>query len=184
MSDCRRSDTELVASALSGDHSAWDDLIDRYHTLIYGVAVQLGAAQPDAEDIFQNVCLTLYQHLRTLRDSSRISRWLVAVTRQEVLRLRRRRTETSLDAIPEHRLPILGSELDAGLMKLEREHVVRLALRDLSPECRALLEALYGEDEASYEAVARKLGLPLGSIGPKRGRCLARLRERLASHGY
>jgi RNA polymerase sigma factor (sigma-70 family) len=72
--------------------------------------------------------------------------------------------------------------LDVALERLERAQEVREALGSLSERCQSLLKALYYErDEPDYRRVAEQLGMPVGSVGPTRGRCLERLLEALDS---
>jgi RNA polymerase sigma factor (sigma-70 family) len=81
----------LVAACLAGDSASWDALIARYQGFIYALALRMGLSAPDADDVFQNVCLSLFQHLGELRDANRLSSWLATMVKQEVWRLGRRR---------------------------------------------------------------------------------------------
>lgn len=169
-------DTELVSACLAGDAAAWDALIARYQGLIFGVALRLGFPTADAEDVFQNVALKLCLHLKDLRDIDRLSAWIGAVTRQECFRSRRRAPHACLDDLPE---PASEDDLADAVLREERAHLVRMALKSLSPECQALLDLLYGPEPASYAEVSERLSMPMGSIGPRRARCLERLRKNL-----
>ena len=84
------SDPALIAACLEGDYPSWDALIERYQGFVYTLTLRMGVSGPDADDVFQNVCISLFQNLRELRDADRLSSWLAAVTRQEVWRLARR----------------------------------------------------------------------------------------------
>ena len=187
------SDAALIAACLEGDLPSWDALIARYQSFIYTLTFRLGVSSPDAEDIFQNVCIRLFQHLGELRDASRLASWLAAITRQEVWGLARRPSSLPLSGVVENERtsptacfgaqPPLSPE-DAAL-RLEQEQIVRLGLQDLSEPCRELLSLLYGEASAcSYADAAARLALPVGSIGPKRARCLEQLKKILAGYGY
>jgi len=71
------------------------------------------------------------------------------------------------------------------MQSLEDEQAVRRALGAMGERCRRLLRALYFDPSlASYDEVAARLGIPRGSIGPTRQRCLARLREELERAGF
>lgn len=189
-----RTDAELVAACLSGDTAAWDALIARYQNFIYGLPLRMGLSAADAEDVFQNTCLKLFQHLGELHDVQRLSGWLAAIIRQEVWGLWRRRGSQPLSDLPEGGQMLesarpLGAEPAPSpeelILNYERQHLVRLGVQELSEECRKLLTLLYGEEAAcSYAEVAQRLSIPLGSIGPKRARCLERLRKNLEKFGY
>jgi DNA-directed RNA polymerase specialized sigma24 family protein len=58
--------------------------------------------------------------------------------------------------------------------------VIRLATQRLAPHCRRLLGLLMGDDDLPYKEIAEQLSMPIGSIGPTRGRCLEHLRQILA----
>ena len=171
-----KTDREVIAGCLAGEASAWEALVARYQGFLFSVALDFGLTQTDAEDVFQNVCLKLCLHLRELRDPDRLMAWLGALARQECLRLRRRRGCESLDDAAE--LAADGTPVDA-LLRQERAHAVRRGLERLLEECRRLLALLYGSEPLPYAAVAARLGLPLGSIGPRRARCLERLRKNM-----
>ncbi len=70
--------------------------------------------------------------------------------------------------------------LDAGLLKDEQVRAIRMASERLSPRCRCLLGLLMGDDDVPYKEIAEQLSMPIGSIGPTRGRCLEHLRQILA----
>src|SRR5436190_17716394 len=79
----RKSDTDRVRQCLTGDQGAWSELIDRYQRLIYSVARSLSQSSEDAADVFQQVCLELYQRLPELRDAESLPAWLITVTRRQ-----------------------------------------------------------------------------------------------------
>src|SRR5580692_10240464 len=94
-------DSQLIAACLAGDASGWDRLIARYQGLIYTLARRMGMSSVDADDVFQNVCLRLYQHLADLRDTRRLAAWLISTTRREVWHLRRHRGAPSVQDLSE-----------------------------------------------------------------------------------
>lgn len=182
-------DAELIALCLTDVAQAWDALIDRYAPLIYTVARRAGLSKQDAEDLFQEVCLQLYDHLSGLRDVGRLSAWLVTTTRRAVWRARRKEKAPSFSEVSEDdweleaALPVGAAQPDTpeqALLEVERRWRVRECLRQLSPLCRGLLEMLYGRDPAaSYTEVARELKMAVNSVGPNRARCLEHLRKKI-----
>lgn len=87
----RLADPELIARCLSGDARAWDVLLERYESLIYSALNRAGLSPADADDVFQEVCLLLLNHLESLRDTQRLSGWLLSVARREAWRVHKRR---------------------------------------------------------------------------------------------
>jgi DNA-directed RNA polymerase specialized sigma24 family protein len=69
-----------------------------------------------------------------------------------------------------------GPEIDERLLADERAQAVRVALSDLPGQWQQMLQLLMADPPASYAEISSQLGLPIGSIGPTRGRCLERLR--------
>jgi RNA polymerase sigma factor (sigma-70 family) len=175
------SDSNLIQQCLRGEVAAWDRLVDRYGRLVYSVARRCGLNEVDSEDVFQAVFLALYRRLNQLRDVERISSWLITTASRESWRVRRRgRRHESLDEE-------VSADSEEGLARAaawERQHLVREALEQLGGPCKPLLEALFLDPaEPDYEAVSRQLGIKLGSIGPTRARCLAKLERILIALG-
>jgi RNA polymerase sigma factor (sigma-70 family) len=174
-------DDELIAACLAGDQGAWRELVGRYSRLVLAVPRQCGLDGNDAEDVFQEVFAALLRQLGQLRSRQSLAKWLITTAHRSAWRRYSRRGRCA--------------ELDAGIVapgeppaelveRMEREHLVRSAVRRMGGRCERLLTALYLEGcEPSYEQVAQRLGIPRGSIGPARARCLAKLVHLLRSAG-
>jgi RNA polymerase sigma factor (sigma-70 family) len=178
-------DSRLVDLCLSGDPGAWEDLVRRHERLVYAVARSYRLSDTDLGDVFQEVFAALVQGLPRLRQPRALVRWLSS-TSQRIARATalRRRREQALAAGPEELPRVAASEpaIGADLERLEDQALVRLSLAALAPRCRRLLEALYYEDPTpAYAEIGRRLGIPVGSIGPTRARCFERLRAALAA---
>lgn len=168
------SDTDLVARCVGGDDRAWSQLIDRHARLVYSIPARHGLSRDDCDDIFQTVWALAVKHLHALRDARTLPSWLITTTQRETWRVIRKAPKTSQNTQAEAEAP-LGSHTELEL--IERRQRLREALARLDPPCRTLLEALFRTDRPSYDVVAEQLGMPRGSIGPRRARCLARLAE-------
>lgn len=169
----------LVAACLAGDESAWTALVSRYHPLVVRLARTTGLSGADIEDVFQNVCLKMWLHLKGLRETEKLTAWVAAVTRQECFRIVRRPLEQPLDSVELSTTD--STPIETALIEAEQRELVRLGVEQLSPRCRELLNLLYGEDRASYVEVSERMNIPQGSIGPRRARCLDYLRKRMRS---
>lgn len=178
----------MIAACLAGDAAAWDALITRYQGFIFALALRYGLSAADADDLFQDVSIKLYRHLGELREVRRLSGWLAAVIRQEVWGRWRRREVVLLGDLSEVEQSWAdwgaGPDPEQEVLALERENLVRISLDSLGEECRRLLALLYGPEATGYAEAAERLGMPLGSVGPRRARCLARLRKKLEELGY
>jgi RNA polymerase sigma factor (sigma-70 family) len=179
-----RTDPALIEACLRGDRAAWDLLVERYSRLVWSIPRKYGLQATDAEDVHQTVFASLVHHLGELRDRERLSSWLITTATRECWRLRRsaqRRRVTQgdegLEATPEVPLP------ETDLVDEERQ-LVREAMDRLNERCRELLQMLFSSaDEPHYPEVAEQLDMPIGSIGPTRARCLAKLEAILRTLG-
>jgi RNA polymerase sigma factor (sigma-70 family) len=178
LSEQTHSDRELVEACLDGDETAWASLIQRYRRLIYTIPLRFGMPATAADEVFQEVCLILLQNLHTLHDDTRLSSWLVTVTRRTCIEhWRRGPPPNDIDALGDH-IDAGDSDLEENLLSLERRHTLQRALEQLDGRCRRLLEALFLSDNPpSYADIAREMGISEGSVGPTRARCLDKLRK-------
>ena len=134
----------LVEECLRGNEQAWNVLVDRYKGLIYSIPIRYGALQQDAADIFQAVCLDLFNELPKLREPEALQGWLIRVTTNKCYHWRRQQTARSenfdcdgLEKLDDAEIPI------DVLAVLEREQIVREAMDQLPPRCRQLIELLF-----------------------------------------
>jgi RNA polymerase sigma factor (sigma-70 family) len=175
---------ELVGAAAGGDQHAVDRLVEQFAGLVWSVARANRLADHDAEDVFQTTWLRLVEHLGRLRDPQAVAAWLATTARHESFRILRQGSRTQpapqddLDAVDDH-LP----DLDTGVLTAERDRVVWEAFAVLNERCQRLLRVLMADPAPSYDEVSAALDIPVGSIGPTRGRCLAHLREQLRTRG-
>jgi RNA polymerase sigma factor (sigma-70 family) len=178
-------DARLVERCRAGDARAWGELVRRHERLVYAIGRSYRLSDDDQADLFQDVFSALVRSLPRLRETRTLVRWL-AVTSDRIARataLRRRREQALSE--PDSGPALAGladpdAGVEASLERLEAQATVRLALESLAPRCRDLLRALYQEDPTpSYAAISRRLGVPVGSLGPTRARCMERLRAGL-----
>lgn len=180
-------DDELVRACRAGQQAAWSTLVRRYQRLVYTVPRRSGLPDELAADVFQTAFQRLFEHLDRLDDGSRVRAWLVTTAKRETLRLlaeRQRIVEPAGDGDdgddPLASVPDPAPLQDEQLAELQELHRVRAAVDRLDPRARQFVELLFLEEEPlPYAEIARRLGIPEGSIGPTRVRCLAKLRALL-----
>jgi RNA polymerase sigma factor (sigma-70 family) len=173
---------QLVRRAAKGDRWAWERLIDQHSRLIWAMTRDFKLVESDANDVAQATWLRLLEHIDRLENPASIASWLAVTARRECLRTlaaRKRFVLVQDDAD-------LGDvahepEVDEGLLATERARAVREAVSRLPGHWQRLVELLMADPPASYAEISDRLGLPVGSIGPTRGRCLDRLRTLLAA---
>ena len=177
------SDLELVLACRRGDQLAWEKLVRRYQRLIYAIPRRAGLSDDEAAEIFQEVFTTLFEKLNDIQEPERLQAWLVTTTRRRTLRTIARRPprlgpkDDEADGATEAEAVQDQSPLpDEQLLILEEQQRLRTAVSQLDERCKTLVELLfYRREPPSYAEVAQVLGVPEGSIGPTRARCLAKL---------
>jgi RNA polymerase sigma factor (sigma-70 family) len=175
---------ELVGAAATGDRQAWDELVDRYSGLLWSIAMAYRLGRADAADVVQTVWLRLLENLDKLRDPDRVGAWLATTARRECQRTLVR-TSRVLPTDDDWRLEPRDAAVptpEVVALASERDRLLWTAFAQLSEQCQGLLRILMVASP-SYEVVAAALGMPIGSIGPTRARCLGRLRRRLSASG-
>lgn len=171
----------LLAAAANGDQRSWEAIVDRYGGLVWSVARSYRLSPADAADVSQATWLRLVEHLGEIRDSERLGAWLATTARREALALLRRagRDAPTGDALAVDSLTSDEEPLDTGVLKAERDVQLWRAFGTLPGRCQQLLRVLLAEPAPTYAEAGEALGIPVGSIGPTRARCLDTLRQRL-----
>jgi RNA polymerase sigma factor (sigma-70 family) len=173
---------ELLEQAAAGNSGAWDEIVNRYSGLVWAVARGFALSMADAADVSQTTWLRLVEHLGRLREPEHLGGWLATTARNESLRTLRKsgREVVAFDADIE----IESGEPtpEAVVLDEERDRLVWLSLGEIPQRCQVLLRALSSSPPPSYEEVSAALGMPIGSIGPTRARCLDHLKKRLQAH--
>jgi RNA polymerase sigma factor (sigma-70 family) len=168
---------ELVRRAAAGDHDSWERLVDKFARLIWAITRDFKLGESDAADVAQTTWLRLLEHIDRIEYPERVGSWLAATARNECLRslAARKRVVLAHDEIQLEGVAARQPDVDEGLLAAERAQVVREALTQLPRRWQQLLELLISDPPVPYAEISDRLDLPIGSIGPTRRRCLARL---------
>jgi RNA polymerase sigma factor (sigma-70 family) len=171
---------DLVVRARSGDARAWNDLVERYAPLVWSVCRRHGLSDEDVHDVGQTVWLALLSHLPVLREPAALPGWLATTTRHEclhLLRLAQRWQHRDATADAERPDPADVAQVEEMLLIHERNAALRAAFAALPAGCQELLALLMLDPPLSYEEIGERLGVPVGGLGPRRARCLDKLRR-------
>jgi RNA polymerase sigma factor (sigma-70 family) len=173
---------QMFARFRAGDEDRMADLVTLVTPILWHTARAQRLDHESAQDVVQTVWLALVRSADSVTDPQAVLQWLIVSTKREAWRVVRKsdRIEprefeaddlvSSPAELPEE--VVLTSDEDGRLW----QHVAALSER-----CRALLRVVAFADRPDYAAVAESLGMPIGSIGPTRGRCLAKLRQLLTA---
>jgi RNA polymerase sigma factor (sigma-70 family) len=168
----------LVRGAAGGERQAWERLVAQYAKLIWAITAEFKLIESDAADVAQTTWLRLLEHIDRIEYPDRVGSWLAATARHECLRhlAARKRVVLANDDEVLTGAGVASPEVDERILADERDQVVRDALSHLPSRWQRLLEMLMSDPPVSYADISSELDLPVGSIGPTRGRCLAQLR--------
>ena len=174
--------SELVAAAVHGDQQSWNDIVERYSPLVRSIALRYRLSANDVEDVSQTLWLTLVNHLSDLREPRALPGWITTTTQNLVWKfLTTNRKTVPID--PGHQESVLKLNAvdyrnpDEHLLGDERRQAIREGLAELTSGQRQLLLLLAQDPPLPYQEISMRLGIPVGSIGPTRARCMAKLRE-------
>lgn len=162
----------------AGDIAAMDQLVDLLTPVLWHTARAQGAPEALAQDAVQTAWLRLVENVERIKDPQAVMGWLIVTVRRECWRTKRvaGRADIELDETLAHDGP------DPSTLSVHREdhRVLWAHVEELTPRCQALLRVIAFADRPDYAAVSDALKMPMGSIGPTRGRCLAKLRAALS----
>lgn len=180
-------EAQLVERSLSGDLSAFNQIVDVYQTQVYNVAARTLGDRTVAEDVTQETFVSAYRALPSFRGGS-LRAWLMRIARNQSydhLRSKKRRSESSLDEA------------------LEQPGFVQPVSREPSPEDQALSgelgDAINGAIESlpadqrlalvmidvqgfSYEEAAEASDVSVGTIKSRLSRARGKVRDGLREH--
>ena len=166
-------DLELVAKAKEGDQKAFGKLMQRYRDSIFFMVLKMVHNRDDAEDLTLEAFGKAFNNIGNYSADFAFSTWLFKIATNNCIDfIRKKRLQTtSLDqtsitedgesspiAVKDH-----SSNPEESMVKEQRAQKIRAAIEELSPKYRSLIELRY-LDELSYEEIAEKLDIPLGTV--------------------
>jgi RNA polymerase sigma factor (sigma-70 family) len=170
----------LVSRARQGEQQAWDALVERYCPLIWSICRRHRLSDADAEDVVQSAWLKLVQQLDRIHDPAALPGWLATVTRRECVRVLHVTGRPPVAEYVENSENLPGRQArtaEEELLAAECHAALREAFLDLSPSDQRLIALLIEDPPVPYAQISDRLGIPIGTIGPTRGRCLDKLRR-------
>lgn len=175
----------------NGNHQALGELVREATPLLWHTVRAQGVEHDAAEDVVQSTWVALVRHAETIAEPKAVLKWLLVTAKRaawEAVRKHRddekRRTELPDDS-PEHptSLPAKDPLPDAQVLSDERDRILWSSLQQLPRRCQELLRLVSLADRPDYRYISAAIGMPMGSIGSTRGRCLAKLRTILDEQG-
>ncbi|MFH2049048.1 MAG: sigma-70 family RNA polymerase sigma factor [bacterium] len=179
-----KTDNELWIEIMADNEKAWNELVEKYQSLVYAVCTRSKLSTSDAADCFQQTWISLLENKHNIKDPSRLSAWLVTTAKREVLRYYRSAErsvplEENPEFVDKNILP------DEELARLESQAHLELAIKELHLRCQKLIKLLfYSSEKYSYKNLAKDMDLDINSLGALRNRCLKRLKNILIKNGF
>jgi len=174
-------DSTLVERCLSGDDSAWEELLRQHTRRVYGICYRFTGRDTEAQDLTQDVFVRVFKALGGFRSTEgSFATWLTRLTRNLLIdHYRRTRNERVTDSI-EEQLPrveegfVAVSRPDTALAGREASELLQGALAKLSPELRETI-ILRDLQDMEYREISEILGIPEGTVKSRLNRGRAEL---------
>lgn len=165
-----------------GDRTALDQLVRAVTPVLWQVVRAYGLDHATAEDVVQSTWMTLIKRSEQVRDDQAVLRWLTVSARREAWRVaqQRARANPTEDTAIEMALPAARSP-EAEVLESDTWRRLWAHVGELDERCQRLLRVVAFAERPDYASLAQEMSMPMGSIGPTRSRCLAKLRTLMAS---
>jgi RNA polymerase sigma factor (sigma-70 family) len=165
----------------AGNGTALDDLVRRLSPVLWHVVRAHGLDSERAQDVVQTTWLTLVRRHESIAEPQAVAAWLTTTARREAWRVAKAagRQSPIADDLLETELPVQPSAESTAVTE-DQNARLWACVRELSERCQRLMRIVAFEDRPDYRGLAEDLQMPVGSIGPTRGRCLAKLKALLA----
>ena len=179
------SDNEVLSRVLRGDQQAYADIVKRYQSFVFTIALRYTPNREDAEEIAQDTFVKAYRSLSDFRGESKFSTWLYTIVTTTCLTfLRKKKLEThSLD---NEKVFEAADSVDSGFRANQVEQKSRLtmvnkAIALLSPDDAQIITLFY-KGEQSLEEIGQILGLEPNTVKVRLHRARQRLKEKMEKH--
>jgi RNA polymerase sigma factor (sigma-70 family) len=168
----------LFAEFRAGEENKMADLVALLTPILWHTVRATRLDATTAEDVLQTVWLTLVRKADTIEEPLAVLQWLVVTAKRESWRIAKSQTRTRPEDLESSASPIADptQDIEAEVIAAQSQRLLWRHVQQLSDRCQSLLRVIAFADRPDYADLARSLGMPQGSIGPTRGRCLAKLR--------
>jgi RNA polymerase sigma factor (sigma-70 family) len=172
----------LFSAFRGGDDTRMGELVALLTPILWHTVRAQRLDRESAEDVLQTTWLALVRNAESITDPQAVLQWLIVSARREAWRVVKREDRVEPREFEADELVSPARDLPEELvLRSDGEGRLWQHIAELPERCRALLRVIAFADRPDYAAVAKSLGMPVGSIGPTRGRCLAKLRLQLAN---
>lgn len=167
-----------ASSDIPGAELDMDEIVHRYTGMLDRIGHRYRLTPQEREDAVQSTWLALCRNAEQIRDPQCVAGWLATTMRRfsaAALRHRQREYPVS-DSFESLAIPDEGPDVVDAVAARHATHRLRQAIARLPERERRLIELQLDPAEPGYVQISRSIPMPMGSIGPVRGRALRRLR--------
>lgn len=187
MAQNKHVDTPLIAKALAGDEDAYAKIMERYNGQLYHLMYKMVRRREEAEDLVQEAFIKAFRALASFNDEFAFSTWLYKIAVNNCIdHLRKKRLQVysydkpiaAKDGELQREYPDKEETPDKELLSSEKSQIITAAIYEL-PEKYKTAIVLRHREELSYEEIATKLNLPLGTVKARIFRAREMLKRKL-----
>lgn len=176
-------DEDLIESVAAGNRRAFEELYERYASLVFGLALKMLGNREVAEEAVQEIFWRVWQRAKSFERGRSFAPWLFGIAHNYCIDELRRRRARPQPVYEDDEHPVLSNIADEGdvsdaALQGEQRRIVVNALRELPREQREALELAYFGGLTQQE-IAERLGNPLGTIKTRMRLGLQKLRQML-----
>lgn len=168
----------------AGEPGALDNLVRTLSPVLWHVVRAYGLEREQAEDVVQTTWLTLVRRHESIVDPQAVASWMITAARREAWRLAKTSSRSTpvADEVIERRIPV-QRPVDIDVVETDQHSQLWACVLQLDERCQRLLRIVAFDDRPDYAGIAKDMNMPVGSIGPTRGRCLTKLKTLLTKAG-
>jgi RNA polymerase sigma factor (sigma-70 family) len=172
----------LFRAYRGGEEARMGELVALLTPILWHTVRAQRLDRESAEDVVQSTWFALVRSAPTIADPQAVLQWLIVTARREAWRVVKRSDRVEAKEFEDDDVVAPTDDRpEEQLVRADGEGRLWQHFQRLPDRCQALLRVIAFADRPDYAAVAKSLGMPVGSIGPTRGRCLAKLRLLLTS---
>jgi RNA polymerase sigma factor (sigma-70 family) len=179
------SDNEIINQVLSGNSSAFAELVNRYQNYVFTLSLRMVKNREDAEEVAQDAFVKAYKYLAGFKGESKFSTWLYTITNNTAISfLRKKRLE--IHSLDNEKIFEMADSKDSGMSANLVEQKSKLAMVNnavalLNPD-DSLIITLFYKAEQSLEETAKILGIEINAAKVRLFRARTRLKEKMETY--
>jgi RNA polymerase sigma-70 factor, ECF subfamily len=157
------SDDALIEAIVRGDRQAMRLLFTRHSAMVYRFALRIVPNEAAAEDVVSEVFADVWRKAAAFEGRSKVSTWLLAITRHKALEIARRRTPEALDDDAHEAIEDEAHSPETAMQRKQRGSILQKYLKDLSPSHREIIDLVYYHDKSIGE-ITKIIHVPRNTV--------------------